>query len=406
MLNELVCGRVDLFITEDRGIHTKANLLSVPSKVFTIDSFLEKVVIENPGFVEYKIPSVRREFFGRINLSDPFFDQFKEDYVGFAEWFNRKSDDQAYVCKSGDQIIGFLYLKEEREGEDYSNITPPFHKAKRLKIGTMKVALTPFRLGERFIKIIFDNALNLAVDEIYITVFPKRTGQLLLIGLLKDWGFTKYGTKETLSGIEEVYVRDFRSSVDNNNPNLSFPYMSLRNRPFIVPIYPEYHTELFPDSILRTESPLNFVENQPHRNSIRKVYISRSKERNLATGDIIVFYRTGGYYKGVATTLGIVENIITDIKDVQDFISLCRKRSVFSDQDLLKHWNYIPSIRPFIVNFLYAYSFPNRPNLKRLIELGVIPSINDVPRGFSEITRDRFRLILKEAKANESLIIN
>jgi hypothetical protein len=406
MLNELVCGRVDLFITEDRGIHSKANLLSIPDKVFTIDSFLEKVMIENPGFVEYKIPSVKREFFGQINLSDPFFDQFKEDYVGFADWFNKKSDEQAYVCKSGDQIIGFLYLKEEREGEDYSNISPPFHKAKRLKIGTMKVAPTSFRLGERFIKIIIDNALNLAVDEIYITVFPKRVGQFLLIGLLQDWGFKRHGTKETSSGIEEVFVRDFKPSFNSSNPNLSYPYMSLSHRTFIVPIYEKYHTELFPDSILRTESPLAFVENQPHRNSIRKVYISRSIERNLNLGDIVVFYRTGGYYEGVVSTLGIIENIVTEIKDEQDFISLCRQRSVFSDKELLEYWNYNLQRRPFIVNFLYAYSFPKRPNLKRLIELNIIPTIKDVPRGFSLITGDQLRLILKEARANESLIID
>jgi len=406
ILNELLCGRVDLFITEDRGIHSKANLLSVSNKVFTINSFLEKVAIENPGFIEYKIPSVKREFFGQINLSDSFFDQFKEDYIGFADWFNKKSEEQAYICKSGNQMIGFLYLKEEKEGEDYSNIYPPFQKAKRLKIGTMKVAPTPFRLGERFIKIIFDNAINLAVDEIYITVFPKRTGQLLLIGLLKDWGFIKYGNKKTSSGIEEVYVRYFTPSVNNTNPSLSFPYMSLRNRSYIVSIYPKYHTELFPDSILRTESPLAFVEYQPHRNSLRKVFISRSIERNLSVGDIVVFYRTGGYHQGVVSTLGIIENIITKIKDGQDFISLCRQRSVFSDKELLDHWNYNPQIRPFIVNFLYAYSLPKRPNLKRLIELGIIPTVNDVPRGFSQITREQFEIIFKEAKGNESLIID
>ncbi len=405
MLNELVGGRVDFFITEDRGIHSKAETLFISAKVFTIDSFLEKVGVENPDFVEYKIPTIKREYFGNININDPFFTQLKEDYLGFTEWFNKKSDEKTYICMSGDKIIGFLYLKEEREGEDYSNISPPFRKAKRLKIGTLMTVPTPFRLGERFMKIIFDNALKLGVSEIYITVFPKRMGQLLLIGLLKDWGFNKHGTKESSSGIEEVYVRDFSPLVDNTKPNLSFPYMSLHNRIFLVPIYPDYHTELFPDSILRTESPLNFVENQPHRNSIRKVYISRSLERNLTTGDIIVFYRTGGYYAGVATTLGIVENIVTNIKDGQDFISSCRKRSVFSDEELLKHWNYKPGMRPFTVNFLYAYSFPKRPNLKRLIEIGVIPSLNNVPRGFSEITKNQLRLLLKEANANGRLIV-
>lgn len=406
LLNELFCGRVDLLITEDKGIHAKANSLSISNKVFTIESFLEKAAREHPGFIDYKILSVRRDYFGNISINDPFFDQFREDYQDYIEWFNKKANEQAYVCRSGTQIIGFLYLKEEREGEDYTNINPPFRRAKRLKIGCFKVVPTHFRLGERFIKIIFDNALKLAVEEIYVTVFPRRAGQLMLIRLLQDWGFVKYGIKQTSSGIEDIYVRDFRPSFNSTHPNLSFPYISLQNQPFLVPIYPDYHTELFPDSILRSESPIAFVENQPHRNSIRKVYISRSLEKNLHLGDIVIFYRTGGLYKGVASTIGMVESVINQIKDSQEFINQCKQRSVFTDKELLTHWNYKPHMRPFIVNFLYVYSLPKRPNLQRLIELGIIHSINEVPRGFTPITRDQFRVLLKEAQANESLIVD
>jgi hypothetical protein len=53
------------------------------------------------------------------------------------------------------------------------------------------------RLGERFLKIIFDNAFINKVDEIYVTIFDKRDDEKRL--------------------------------------------------------YPQYHTELLPDSILRTE---------------------------------------------------------------------------------------------------------------------------------------------------------
>jgi len=113
------------------------------------------------------------------------------------------------------------------------------------------------------------------------------------------------------------------------------------------------------------------VENEPHRNALSKVYISRSHERGLKSGNTIVFYRTGGIYAGVATTIGIVESVITSIRDEAHFVGLCRKRSVFSDEELKKHWNYNPNDRPFIVNFLYVASYPKRPNLKWLIENGV-----------------------------------
>lgn len=108
LLNELLSNRVNFFITEDRGIHSKAKLLSLSDKVFTIESFLEKASRENPEYVDYKILSIRREHFGNINKDDPFFNQFKEDYLGFDEWFNKKADEKAYICMSGNKIIGFL----------------------------------------------------------------------------------------------------------------------------------------------------------------------------------------------------------------------------------------------------------------------------------------------------------
>ena len=406
ILNELICERVDWFVTEDRAIHEKAEMLGVSERVFTIDEFLEMVAAENPGFVDYKVLSVKKEYIGNVNLADSFFDSFKQDYVAFERWFNKKADEIAYVCKSAENVIAFLYLKLEDGSEDYSDITPMFRRQRRLKIGTFKVAQNAFRLGERLLKIVFDNALALDVTEIYVTIFPKRVEQVQLIGLLKDWGFRKHGIKESLSGIEDVYARDFRPAVDPTHPQLTYPFISGKARKFLVPIYPEYHTELLPDSILRTESPVEFVENEPHRNSIKKVYISRSVERDLDAGDITVFYRTGGYHVSVVSTIGVVENIITSIKDGSHFVKLCRKRSVFSDEELIKHWNYRPNSRPFIVNFLYVYSFKKRPNLKRLIEVGVIRDIQSAPRGFMRITNEQFQQILIEACFDESLIID
>ena len=173
-------------------------------------------------------------------------------------------------------------------------------------------------------------------------------------------------------------------------PALTFPYVSMSTQCHIVPIYPSYHTSLLPDSILRTESPSNFVEQFPHRNAIRKVYICQSINRDLKRGDPIVFYRTGGYYAGVATTVGIVETMTTAIRDAAHFISLCRKRSVFTDKELVEYWDYKKYSRPFIVEFLYAYSFTKRPNMKELIEHGVIRDVNSAPRGFEPLTKEQF----------------
>lgn len=406
LLNEVHSNRVDLLITEDRNIHKKAELLGIGDRVFTIDSFLEKVVSENPELIDYKILSVTKKCFGEIDLKDSFFDGFREDYDGFDNWFNKKSNETAYVTYDRDIILSFLYLKIEAPEENYSDIFPRFAKKKRLKIGTFKVVSNGLRLGERFLKIIFDNALLNGVEEIYVTIFDKRDDEKRLIALFEEWGFIKHGKKMSSSGEELVYVRDFIPGYNPLNPKSTYPYISRQATTFLVPIYPEYHTELLPDSILKTESKENFIENEPHRNAISKVYISRSIEKGLSCGDIIIFYRTGGIYKSVVTTIGIVEKVILDIKNENDFINKCRKRSIFTDADLKKHWNYKKTIRPFIVNFLYTYSFPKRITLKNLIDLGIIKDPESAPRGFKKISAAQFNLIIKETNSDARFIVD
>ena len=413
LVNELYSGRVDLLITEDRGLARKADSLGVGDRTFTIDAFLEKVNAENPALADYKVPSVRKVLFGEVDVKQPFFHGFREDYGGdkFDRWFNRKSDEPAYVCVDGHRLVAFLYLKTEGRDEAYADIDPPFAAKRRLKIGTLKVELNGFKLGERFLKIVFDNALRQRVDEIYVTIFPHTIEQQRLVSLLEDFGFARHGVKRNAYGDEQVYVRDFAQSFNVADPKLTFPYFSRSGRHFIVPIYPDYHTSLLPDSILRTESPADFVEQEPHRNAIRKIYVSRSMFRDLKRADAIIFYRTApkgksAYYHSVVTTVGIVEGVYKRIADEAQFIRLCRKRSVFTDDELRAQWNYNPNSRPFIVGFLYAYSFPKRPNLKELIDNGIIKGTDSVPRGFEEITPEQFERILKLSKTDPRAPVN
>lgn len=408
LVNELHASRVDLLISEDRGLHGKAASLGIADHTFTIDSFLEKAAAENPELVDYKVLAVRQAHFGQVDLRSKFFDSFREDYANaaFDKWFNKKSDETAYVCYEKDALVAFLYLKLEEAGENYSDIDPIFKPKRRLKIGTFKVELNGYKLGERFLKIVFDNALRQKVDEIYVTIFPHSVDQQRLISILEDFGFFLHGAKNNAYGAELVYVRDMTPKFNLKDPELTFPYISRSSRAFIVPIYPEYHTALLPDSILRTESPGDFVDQEPYRNAIRKVYVSRSMFRGLLRGDVIVFYRTGGFYKGVVTTLGIVEDVYLNIRGASQFISLCRKRSVFSDADLRKHWDFNKAYRPFVVSFLYAYSFPKRPTLKELIDHGVIADIGSAPRGFEQLTSQQFETVLKLSETDSRIIVD
>lgn len=408
LLAELAAGRVDLLVTEDRGVHRKASTLGLSPVVFTIDAFLEKVTAENPEQADYKVLSARKRLFGEVELRSSFFDSFRDDYHGFDKWFNGKSNDTAYTCvDEKGQLVAFLYIKREGRGESYSDISPPLPAADRLKIGTMKVVSNGYKLGERFLKIVFDNAMLFGVEEVYVTIFKRTPEQMRLYRLLEDWGFVYHGKKTTPTGDETVLVRDFRPHLDSD-PKKCFPFVSGKARKFIVPIYPAYHTELLPDSILNTESSKDFVEGTPNRNAISKVYVSRSVERGLVPGDIIVFYRTAqsgtaAHYSSVATTMAVVQEKFDAPETEAEFIKLCRKRSVFNDEELKKHWNYNPHSRPFIVNFLYTHTFAQRPNLKALKDAGVIA---EAPRGFEPLTDAAFTKLMEIAGANKRLIVD
>lgn len=406
IINEIYCDRLEFLITEDKNIHRKARALHINEKVFTIIDFINKVTLENPELVDYNVLSIKKEHFGDMDITDPFFDSLKEDYIGFDNWFNKKSEEQAYVCYNNYVLTAFLYLKIEDVGSDYSNHSPSFSSQKRLKIGTFKIN-AGIKLAERFLYIIFDNAYRNKVSEIYVTIFERSAGQTMLIALFEEWGFIYHGTKTTLSGEEKVYVRSMKNEFNQENPKLSYPHLSNRglpkvNRVFIVPIYPQYHTELFPDSMLNTEDRSDYIENLPHRNALCKSYISHSRERNLNNGDIIVFYRTGEtypkIYSSVATTIGIVENVYNNIPDLKNLLEICRRRTMLSKDELNEFWDRYNDYRPFVVNFLYAFSFKKRANLKQLIELGVIQDVESAPRGFKEVQWDALIKLIKFSK--------
>ncbi len=409
LLNEVFSERVDILISEDKKIHVKAGELGISDKVFLISSFIEKVRAENPELVDYEVLSIRKEYFGNISLDDSFFDSFKEDYPEFESWFKKKSQNVAYVAYNDSLLYAFLYLKVEGPDENYYQINPVFQPKKRLKIGTFKVLSNGYRISERFMKIIFDNALINQVEEIYFTIFDKTMAQQMLMNMMEEWGFYRFGQK----GKELVYVRDFLPTIDLSYPKRTFPYFSRKSNIFIVPIYPKYHTELLPDSYLKTESASDFKDDEPHRNALSKVYICRSIERNVKKGDILIFYRTAtpgksAFHTSVITTIGIVEEKMDGIRSYEEFVLKCRKRSIFTNSELKEYWDFNPRYRPFIIKFLYVCSFTlgNRINRQRLLDLGIIQGTEGELRGLKQISSVQLNTIIKEAKLNESIVVN
>lgn len=401
LLNEVYQGRVDLLITEDKRLRQKGGLLGLGHKVLSINAFLTIATSENPSLIEYKALAVQKVPIGSLDVNNEFFDSLRNAYGGFDIWFNRKCDEEAYICRDDSgRLLGFLYLKPENIDENYSDISPCFSPKKRLKIGTFKVDATGFRLGERFIKIILDNAIEQNVDEVYVTLFENRPELETLATLLSRWGFENHGVKKSTG--EKVLTKQMRQYCDALSPRENFPNLRYDTQKFIMPIQPKYHTSLLPDSILRNENENDFLAKTPYRYALQKVYISFAPERNIHPGDIVIFYRNGvpgnAGHTAVLTSVAIVDEAITNFRSKEEYMSHVQNRSVFTNNELEEFWDKHQG-NQIVLKFIFVTSLNKRPILKFLWDANII-DIPKGPRPFTRITDSQFEMIMNEAKTD------
>ncbi|HOJ45597.1 MAG TPA: hypothetical protein PK340_06170 [Bacilli bacterium] len=397
LLFQIYDNRLDCLITEDKKILRKANILRIRSKVFTIDEYLALFISENPSVIEYGVLSVKKRKFKDIDLSNPFFNFFRVMYSDFDKWFKRKFDEDAYVVEDGSDINGFLYIKTEDTDEPYGHFSKPFMPKKRLKIGTFKVISSGYRLGERFIKIIIDNAVHRNVDEIYVTIFNNEESVKPLVGLLESWGFSEYCIN-TKTG-ESVMIKNLRVYDYTKSPKYNFPLINKDANFFFLPIEQVFHAELFPDSALYKEKITD--EKKPYQYALQKTYISFAYSAPIArSGDIALIYRKGdslnACYTGVVSTVTIIEKVIK-INGFDHLLSECENRTLFTKEQLSSFYHDQKTI--FVVKLLHRDTLKNKVILKQLWDQNIIEFPNG-PRPFSTIDNAKYYKILELGKGD------
>ena len=399
ILYQVYDGLADLLITNDNKILRKAEMLGIREIVLNVEEYLNVVENEFPKKVDYKMLSVKKEKFGDINLNDHFFDSLKQDYPGFDDWFHGKNQEEAYVFKNDNKVHGFLYVKTEYSDEkDYLAIIPKLDPKKRLKVGTFKIdqTVSGFRLSERFIKIIFDNALNDKVKEIYVTLFEgKRKEVDALRDVLCKWGFYYHGYRISNNGEKEsVFVKTLEKFDTFSDIKYNFPNLPKKQKMYFLPINSEYHTDLFPDSILKNENMNLYSDNKGHLYSLEKIYVSNAYFGNAKPGDFIVIYRSGDRYpkkySSVCTCLAVLEEIVIP-KTEEEYLKACSNKSVFTNEELIDFYNR-KNYRTVIKLIPYKTYF-NKISLGKLNDIGLVDQYSG-PRPFEEIPSKYYDLFL------------
>ena len=353
--------------------------------------------------------------FGEIDLNDPFFDSLKASYQEFSDWFQRKSNEYTYVFYGEHGLIdGFLYLKAESPIVDDCN--PPLTTGKGsawLKVGTLKINAHGTKLGERFVKKIFDYAVTRGFNDIYVTVFFEHAP---LISLLERYGFRQEAVKTTRNGTELVLTRRLNLSYPGvSNVVKNYPIVNFRGdetyRPhsYLLAIYPQWHSRLLPDSILKNEDT-SIIQDVSPTNSIHKVYMAgMSGMDRLKRGDILFIYRTNdnkgsAYYHALISSVCVVEEYrhIATFQEYAEFERYCAPYSIFSRDELQKFWK--EKRYPHVLKFSYNIALPKRVIRKNLLEQVGLSEKDYF--GFMSLTPCQAAHILQLGSVNESFVIH
>lgn len=350
-LNLLEEGLADILITENKETHYWARLLSIDDKVCTIEEFLEMCVTEHRELDEMRGMVLEKVKFGTLTLEDRFFKTFIDEYAPYYfEWFEKKANDFVYVAKDKQGgLHALLKLKKEEVDENGKDIRPALPVGSYLKISSLKVEYTGQKLGERFLRIIYDEAVKKKVGFIYYTIYRNSQQRKRLIGMLSKWGFRRWGEKSTG---EQVYVKLMRRAL-SLEPLQLYPYQNKNKRMYLIAIEGNFSDLL----VASTEDRSNSYDLEPFKNAIKKLLIVDSRGERLKTGDGLLFYRKGrNDAMSFVTAAGIVDGVFTSFSNEEHFMRRCQKRSILPRVVLHEYWSKYGG-RPMIVDFLHNYSF-------------------------------------------------
>ena len=401
-------GAVDFLITEDAGIHQKALTIGVSDRILHIDDALEFFKRFLPKKEKlFTPPALREDFMYNVHLDDPFFESLKREYPrsgdspSFEEWFKQKSREhrKCYVSYQSSDRIGALLIKKIED--EKIDAHPSLPKKNRVKIATLKVTDYGHKIGELLLKLSFDSALQNNIDEIYLTHFTQPDDRL--VELIQEYGFINVAVnprgedvflKKLVVEDPSLIARSPREIYKRYYPTF---YDGTAVKKWIIPIRPEFHQKLFTD-VERRQTTLAehgggfLVEG----NAIKKAYLCNSKTKQMAEGDIVLFYRSVD--ASAITSLGVVEEVYTGISDTNQILRLVGKRTVYSPEEIEEFDKPLT-----IVLFRHITHLETPLRLDMLKGLGILKT---APMTINNIPDDNYRIIKAHGGINGRFTVN
>lgn len=397
---------VTFLITEDIGLHKKAQNVSLSDRVLKVIESLELFAKELPKEVRLP-PALKETTMANLDVNDLIFDSLRIKYPGFNIWFRDKANDGRkcwiYLMRDGSLGAVLIYKFEQ---ESIPSL-PPLPEKKRLKIATMKVSHVGHKIGELLLKKSFELAIRNNIPEIYITHFTEKIDYL--VDLIQEYGFIKIATvnRDWTVIPEDVYLKkilindkDIKSISPFQISKSFYPnlYDGIRVKKHIVPIQPQYHELLFTDYPGR-QTTLNEHMGQLiiEGNTIKKAYLSHSSSKKLETGDILLFYRSVDVKSVVS--LGVIESVFYDLTYPNEIISIVGKRTVYSFSEIKE----IAKSPTTIILFNFHFHFKKPIKYKTLLNQRILKGPS---QSISEIDHDQYLFIKRRGGIDERFTFN
>jgi predicted nucleic acid-binding protein len=394
----------DFLITSDTGILRKAEKTGIGDRVFNVEEALEFFKTQFVRHVHAPTPAIRHVPVYNLNLSDPIFESLKADYPEFEIWWQKISREgrKVWISQKADNSLGaLLILKEENEPIDSM---PPLGKRRRLKISTLIVKHMGQKIGELFLRLAINHAIENNINEIYLTHYVKPNDEL--VSLVDQYGFIKVARK---NNGEDVFSKFIKPSVSRKELE-DLPPVELNRRYYpsfddgsrvrkhIIPIRPEYHDRLFIEYRYSTPGLMEaagklIVEG----NTIEKAYICRASSKKLGEGDVLVFYRSQDQ---MLTSVCSSDRIFRDLTSYEEVMKLVGKRTVYSKDELVSLVNHGPVM---IIFFLLHFDLKKYISLRNLQDAGIV---RRAPQSVMEISNERYRQILKMGGLDERFTLH
>lgn len=382
-LFQLYSGYVELFVTENERILTKARIAECRDKVLSTAEALnvlrekfEYTVPMHPVLNDCKVRTIEDR------IAEPFFDSLRADYPKFNEWFDRcvkQNRDCYYLTVEGKLSALLIYNIETVEQHQ---LPGEFEKA--VKMCTFKTDENVFglKMGELFLNKMFQFCVEQNINYLYLTLFEKHK---FLVGILTRFGFSNSGFPTKDERCEIIMIKRLERSIvpGKVNPMSIHPFYSdapTINK-YVIPIRQNYYDSLFKDSSIRVRTLFDqdrISLNEIQGNSIVKAYICRAKARNLEQGDILFFYSSGSHK--LIQPIGILDKVHS-INELNKLKSVVRGKTVYSEKQLEEIFNERPSSPLLVLIFRLIYY------LKKPVELKTLKTLKCFSTKFVTITK-------------------